>query len=933
MTKAQVIFSIVKTVFRLPLRTLEHIDHAVPISKTIWSVEAVQEEIVDAFKKIARDCLLFTSLEHIEAYVRSHEGILHPMWNFEAQREGVKSVEDFKQSSVRIRSNGSEEHSWQTVSYMVPDDALPEFVLSLTKAYGRRMKQPKVSLAAFIRPPGADYQDYHERSVFFSTLPLPEVTGLPVHCSGTFFMTSDRRHIRLDVENDTGNQAKFNVWLLREIFPPTYLCLLELLLEVGVPNHHFWPINDTLPADQILIGSLYQDFLKKTSRHLFQSAFHPGHGLTPGEVIILSAKSSIRPVIEFLSPPNVAIYSEPLLSLVQDDAQLPILSPHHVRELILRDPECFLQAFTSSNESEEQSLTFDDLMSLLHFFLRHDPDQLVGLPLLPLQDDNFGLIESTRSSSDPDMFYVLRNCSIPDSILGKSGHLINLDFDASGLLDKGFNIEELSSPALASIIADKLPKCSSFDIIPGSEEKKFIDIFWDNFHHLKLDIDDIDDLPLVPTLLKDCHISLRMCKEGSVPVVPTLVDESACRCLANLGVFLVRLSSPGISPHLIRVLNNRKVFKEFEMKDLLGGLHNIEPSILDDAFSQLAEDEQVFFSDWARRQLFFDVPSELRDTARALPVWKAQDSDGVLHEHVPASELILLPETLDINIVLPYMGDQKVAVIPQGQTDTLRFNLNQKLLVPENSFRQLLRTISSGLPTSMPDPAERLRYKAFVEAVLERTEPHDDLEELRLPNASDFTLCPIKELYSREEPLFRSSFPQSSPKFLSPEFQDVEARSMHLKRMQDITMEIFADCVECISIDSNEEGARIAFDVMNDRLPVILGNSGSRVERWEMVENCDFVPRKSGPLERCGSENRLLDVSQFIKRDFDTLVKPRDIVREEYAAIAWSQRMLPERNLNEGLVRAYMTLGRPTVPEVVSVLIVSLESEKWTYFI
>ena len=888
---------------------------------------------MDAFKRIARDCLLFTDLEHVEAYDRSHQGDLRPLWSFEAQREGVESVENFKQSLVQIRSDGSKEHSWQTVSYIVPNGAQPEFVLSLTKAYGRRMKQPKVSLGAFIRPPGADYQDHHERSVFFSTLPLPEVTGLPVHCSGTFFMTSDRRHIRLDLESDTGNQAKFNVWLLREIFPPTYLYLLELLLKMGIPNHHFWPINDTLQADRILIGSLYQDFLKKTSRHLFQSAFNPGHGLTPGEVIILSANSPICPVIEFLSPSNVAIYSEPLLSLVQDDAQLPTLSPRYVKELILRDPEHFIQAFTPASGSEEPVLTFDDLASLLHFFLEHDPDQLIGLSLLPLEDDSFGLIESTRSSSEPHMFYILRNHSIPNSILGKSGRLINLDFNASGLLNKGFNIEELHSPALAFLIADKLPKCSYFDITPGSEEQEFIQIFWANFHHLKLDIDDIDDLPLVPTFFNDRHISLRMCREGSVPVVPTRVDESACRCLANLGVFLVRLSSPGIPRHLIGVLNNRKVFKEFEMKDLLGGLDSIEPSILNDAFSRLADDERVIFSDWARRQLFLDVPSELRDTARALPVWKAQDSDGVLDDHVPASELILLPETLDINIILPYMGDQKVAVIPQGQTDILRFNLKQKLLVLELSFRQLLRVISSGLPTSMPDLAERLLYKAFVEAVLERTEPHDDLEELRLPNASDFTLCPIREFYSREEPLFRSSFSRSSPKFLSPEFQDVEARSMHLKRMEDITMEIFAECVEYISIDSNEEGAKIAFDVMNDRLPVILGNSGSGVERWEMIEDSDFVPRRSGPLERCGSGNRLLDVSQYIKREFDTLVKPRDIVRPEYAAIAWSQRTLPERDLNEGLVRAYMTLGRPTVPEVVSAQTVSPESENWTYVI
>ncbi len=46
-------------------------------------------------------------------------------------------------------------------------------------------------------------------------------------------------------------------------------------------------------------------------------------------------------------------------------------------------------------------------------------------------------------------------------------------------------------------------------------------------------------------------------------------------------------------------------------------------------------------------------------------------------------------------------------------------------------------------------------------------------------------------------------------------------------------------------------------------------------------------------LERCGFGKSLLDVSHFIERRFDTLVKPRDIVRAEYAAVAWSQRTLP----------------------------------------
>lgn len=190
------------TVFRLPLRTAEHINHNSPISTTTWSAEDVLGKIVPAFQSVARDCLLFTGLERIEAHVRTHEGLVQQLWSFETQRGEVKAGGEFLSSMVQITEDQSQPELWQIVSHTVPDQDIPDFASTLTKAHGRRLKQPKVSVAAFIRPEGADYQDYHQRNVFFSTLPLSEVTGLPVRCSGTFLMTSDRRHMRLDLEND-----------------------------------------------------------------------------------------------------------------------------------------------------------------------------------------------------------------------------------------------------------------------------------------------------------------------------------------------------------------------------------------------------------------------------------------------------------------------------------------------------------------------------------------------------------------------------------------------------------------------------------------------------------------------------------------------------------------------------------------------------------
>ena len=49
--------------------------------------------------------------------------------------------------------------------------------------------------------------------------------------------------------------------------------------------------------------------------HLWKSTFDPEHHLTLGEVVILNADLSIRPIIEFLSPSNVAIFIPNLSSV------------------------------------------------------------------------------------------------------------------------------------------------------------------------------------------------------------------------------------------------------------------------------------------------------------------------------------------------------------------------------------------------------------------------------------------------------------------------------------------------------------------------------------------------------------------------------------------------------------------------------------------
>lgn len=813
---------------------------------------------------------------------------------------------------VQIAENEEQPELWQTVSYLVPQASVPEWASKLISQHN--LRRPKVELAAFIRPEDAEYEDYHQKSVLFSTMPLTESVGLPVHCSATFITTSDRRHIRLQLDNDPGDQARYNEWLLEEIVPPVYLYLLELLLtDSGVLNHHFWPINEQTAIDRIIIPALYERHLKRSGRRLFQSAYNSQHHLTPNQVVILPEGSPVETVVDFLAPNDVAKYSEPFLSRVTDDAELPPISPRFLRGEILRDRERLTQAFSPANPDEQPRLSTVDLDNLLTFFLDNDPQQLLGLQLLPLNDNS--LATFAGSQSQEPIYYVWKHRQLPHQIFANPRRLVHLDFRGDMLLDKGFNVEELTSASMASLIEEVFPKRPILYLAQEPERQQFVNDFWANFPQLRLEEQDIFEFPLVPTISFDRYISLRACRDGDVPIVPSRVDEIACRCLASIGVPIVRRSSPPCPPPLARILENENTFPDFKMRDILRSLDNIAPHVLDQQFRDLPAEDKQHFSDWIRRQLFLDFPEDLAATARSLPVWDACDSAGG-YAFVPAEDLVMLPDGLDEDIVAQYVGHRRIVIIPQNPTRIFRDAL-KKLSVPTLSYGELLSIIEPNLQDSMPDPHQRQEYRELVEAILNGAEEIAGLEGLRLPSASTFRLRPVGHFYAREE-FFLSAFQGGSDHFVALEFNHLEGRLDHLKRMQNIDMEIFSECVRFIANNSNDDGGAMAFDILNDRLRVLMANLEPNAYRWDMIEDVEFIPRMDGELQRPGDGTVAgLDVSQYIQRAFGDLVAPKDLVREEYVGIAWSQRALPTRALTEDLKRTYPELGCPTVVEVV----------------
>ena len=190
----------------LPLRKSSHYKEFEHVSDEPWTPEMVRTEILEDFKSIAADCLLFTEIVSISASSRNGGGIKEE-WSINAARESPLLEGKFRYGKLTIshlpataRHNS---RTWQIATQAVAVDSLPRDLSSVSK------RQPIVGLAA-----SSENNDEHSRGSrrFFSILPLPVWTSLPVHVTASFVLSSDRRNIRSDEYDNL--ETKYNKWLL-----------------------------------------------------------------------------------------------------------------------------------------------------------------------------------------------------------------------------------------------------------------------------------------------------------------------------------------------------------------------------------------------------------------------------------------------------------------------------------------------------------------------------------------------------------------------------------------------------------------------------------------------------------------------------------------------------------------------------------------------
>ncbi|EDR09990.1 uncharacterized protein LACBIDRAFT_317830 [Laccaria bicolor S238N-H82] len=855
------------TIFMLPLRQSSHYEGFEHVSDEPWTPEMVRREILEDFESIAADCLLFTEIVSISASSRNRGGIREE-WTLNAARESPLLEGKFRYRKLTISHLPATAHhnsrTWQIATQAVAIDTLSHDLSSVSK------RQPMVGLAA-----SSENKNEHSRGShrFFSTLPLPVSTSLPVHVTASFVLSSDRRNIRLDEFDNL--ETKYNKWLLSTILPPLYLFLLAKLSCFG-DNGHLWPGNTTDDSiSRLVTSTFYSIHLKSSKLPVFRSEFHPFPVYPEQAVISGNELEAVSTALDLMKPHNIVKLSSPVRWRVIQDAGMSAVTPQYLRTQILSDPTILTS-----------TLNVTALSNLVRFLVRDGVGAVVDLNILPLQDGTFGTFMPKLNNTS---YYVWKKSY--GTLIFPPNRIVSSEFDAEGLqiLDVDLNIASLDSLNVSTLTREFLPESEEMTITTPPL-LDWIKSFWATYFLLSMNEKDIELLPLVATMEAGHFVSLSYCRTNSV-VLSNEAEPSSewlWDLLQQLRILTVR------KDHLPRALKGILEGKDYPTFNLSMLLSIMEPSIsqIVEQIQSLDEQVQHQFASWFRHKLSSsELRPDLIDVARSLPIWPAACQNQP-ERLCAASQVLQLPSGLTLKVarfmrvlVSPELALKSLNVEPISFSD-LHSVLDLPRVLVENdkrSYKALLRAWVNGLPAS-------------------------DVQPLQVPNCN-LVMRLSNSLYARD-PLFEAAFGPNSPSFVHSRFQDLEEHLYRhgLQRQSSLTMTVFAVCARALQrypADADKTArAAVVFASYSEDLPLHVGSAQRHL--WHTVDNIRFIPRKMNVAWELQYVQHLPEV-----------VSPNELVREEFEHIAWTQRAFFNEQPDQRVLLAYPGLGKPTVSDVV----------------
>nr|XP_057935271.1 sacsin isoform X2 [Doryrhamphus excisus] len=584
------------TLFRFPLRTKPS-----QLSGNLYNKEKVLE-LFESFKADADTVLLFLkSIQTVSLHVRESDGTERMLFQVTASENADDRLE--RTNSLKTLSHAVDDYSNRVpsssitcVTYQLDIETRDETKKETQKVKwlvcngvgGRGMCADLDSLAddlKFMPSIGIalplsllDKDDEMATSAFsgraFCFLPLPpgeeSETGLPVHVSGFFGLTDNRRSIKWrDVDQWRDPAALWNELLIVTIIPGAYFILITEVIKRSqtkkdqdftlIPQSTYaaWPDPNRVKSRwKPVLRPLFRDLLQ---RDVIYSISESWVSVDQAVFSELGTDQDIsHTVIGYLQSSGLQVAQVPAAvdAAIAECTEVRKVTPPLLRQV--------LRKYKHNGPSEEKLL-------LLEFALSDaDYSDLIGLEILPLQDGTFTTFSS--SVTDKDSVYITSD-EYPRSLYpGLEGRFI-LESIKPSVMDRlkdaaksrgrpCTQLQMLSPDRSARLIKEILTTAwPNRDLVtqwePGNRELKhptisWLKMIWKHLYiHFSDDLSTFDDMPLIPFVPLEESMErvplLRLRSPSPVVIVneeETPLSEGLLEVLEKLGAVVMKKQDP-----------------------------------------------------------------------------------------------------------------------------------------------------------------------------------------------------------------------------------------------------------------------------------------------------------------------------------------------------------------------------------------------------
>jgi sacsin len=660
-----------------------------------------------------------------------------------------------------------------------------------------------------------------------------------------------------------------------------YLRLLEDRAESG-DNSPYWPGNPIkLKGSQGTISKMVTDAVYNTAAtsnaSIFKSKYHE-HTLAPCDAHLIGNMHHrvISEVLENIQPSNVVkppSFATRRLTEVPE-SRVSLVTPKYVHTQILENPTRF----------DPSKLELPRLQELIGFLCKpQDGSCLIGLPLLLVEDGSFAKFDTS-----PDPCFYVAPLPVTEKAVFNCRRIVRHDLGTEMLLTiNRINIKSISDSNIQILLNDYVTKNTTLEQA-DAETRLWIKRFWKVFKYLEISPDSIADYPLIPTLRPDSYVSRNHCRNSSVIVSNFVDNQLQAECLAQMHFTLVDSAS------IQRDVRSTLYHLELSVEKVLNKLFNSGGNI-SSMFNLLEWDLRSQWVGWIRSNLRNQSSQyfQKHPNYRSLPLWK--NLDDFL---ISANEVNMLPSGVAISSVAPFVPSSTVGY------DHL---LKSMGIQPPSSILSILN-----IPKCLGDDEA---YRRLLHVLLHHI---PEQSSVPVPN-SQRLIQDSSSLYSSRDDLFLAAFGRDSEKFILPSFRALELQlERHgLQRQHDLNIASFKTCLHAFqNATGNDLGDRAAiiFRIFSEDLPLYVNSSSDN--EWTMLGDLRFIPRLSPPQPLAGVGN----VSKYLAphvRYLPEVVSPCELVREEFKAIAWSQRAIYRTEPHTRVLMLHPSLSVPSATEVV----------------